>query len=545
MVAAAGIVIPLFIILIAAGVGSYGSWYYYKKRRAEIGLTDDEKQRKNEDLERCKRSSLRTRTNTVVQPKKQRVWEVEPLTLELRRQIAQALAHLQTRGVPYLQSEEENEEKMWLPRGGGAWVTGDRERLMLDMAALARKTKRLWRGKRGDVVDELVENLAFPDTPHPHVLLREVCDRIWERFGSQHPTKNSLTLALMLLYTQEIPDTDRLLLMDAPVWAEGSRPNRDRWDEYVADVLEDRTRQGGCIRAEMDAASGRLLGALHADDRESEYDSEHLCLKWVKLYCVLAALTTTHSFRKPQEEDEGSSPLRARSPNTAGRGRGGGASSSPGKAKREAPPVLYKTGLNMGDLLKELSPTVKIDRHEVARRRRAQRKATQKAARRTPPGRMDSFATFEDLSAQESWKSGGQTGGSRSFRLSGGDADEGDDDCLDQEVQRHVAWATPLTCSLRADKVRPKAALGGGTIARGNTALRGAAAARPGNKAASTVLLRLHGVDTYLDFAGYKARRGYQEPAEPGRGGGGSGGGGGGGGGGRASAAAAAADPVA
>ena len=489
----AAIVLLCLLITVAIAVGTGVSYRLYQKLRTE-------RNPRGKDIRSAAVTTgagtiaLRTRHNSMKGGGSvHKVWEMAPLSLGLRQKIIQSMTHIQTHGIPFTLQQEEKQEVMWLPRGGGAWVSGSFDAVSQDMFQLSSKVKQLWRAKRGDVVEEMLANLPFPDKPHPHVLLRELSDRLWERCGHHHPTKSSLTLLLMLFYTQEIPDADRILLFDAPVWAEGNMPNREVWDAYLND--ED-SRDGG-LRAEMDDGMQDLLRSLRLDDSYNRRLAERKVSRWVKFLCTICALTVSNSFykhkltlqRQPQfiPADPPQSPKKSSK-----------TKSSPRRAHLEAeppltrPPVLYKTGLNIPkECLGEFNATVEVPVEGMGGKRGSSRK------------QRDDSVTFDSLGKKKS---------SRNL----------DNDSAHHHntttQQRYLGWGSPLTCSLRADAVRPKVAKAEAAAARGGKGINGSAAHQQnGGKHASlssTVLLRFHGVDSYLDFTTYASQSGYKTKAD-------------------------------
>eukprot|EP01063_Lacrimia_lanifica_P030019 TRINITY_DN4703_c0_g1_i1.p1 TRINITY_DN4703_c0_g1~~TRINITY_DN4703_c0_g1_i1.p1 ORF type:complete len:812 (+),score=238.89 TRINITY_DN4703_c0_g1_i1:113-2548(+) len=208
---------------------------------------------------------------------------VVPMTVDEQELLGKALLHLSSPGIPLTSEEELEGGAHWLPRGAGAWMVGGKNAVLSDLRVLMNEVKRTFFEKKGNLLDEFVVNLPFAKHPHPHVLLRELSAEVWKRYGAAHPTRSPLMLLAMLLYTQEVPDVDRLLLYGAPLWIEGSSANKQLWYEH----LEKANRP--TIRAEVDQAMQELWKATCGTE-DMYQQARARCRKWVKTLSLLSSL---------------------------------------------------------------------------------------------------------------------------------------------------------------------------------------------------------------------------------------------------------------
>eukprot|EP01062_Namystynia_karyoxenos_P039208 TRINITY_DN2852_c0_g1_i1.p1 TRINITY_DN2852_c0_g1~~TRINITY_DN2852_c0_g1_i1.p1 ORF type:complete len:925 (+),score=355.02 TRINITY_DN2852_c0_g1_i1:100-2775(+) len=138
-----------------------------------------------------------------------------------------------------------------------------------------------WRRKDGDVVDELVTNLAAPDSIRSKLaVLAEAGRHLQQTKSSCYPGRNRVELLVMALYTMAGPDIDALMTYDdAPVF-----------DEKHPEVWEQYCKQHGKTR------NGAVFSAINwamrtgADPKQAGDEAWGTIRKWIKYICLLLAL---------------------------------------------------------------------------------------------------------------------------------------------------------------------------------------------------------------------------------------------------------------
>eukprot|EP00755_Sulcionema_specki_P021760 Sspe_Gene.13637::Locus_4679_Transcript_1_1_Confidence_1.000_Length_2435::g.13637::m.13637 len=176
------------------------------------------------------------------------------------------------------------------PRGPGtAWVGGTEEAVRRTAEGLAVQAALLWYTKKGDVLDELLANLRFPDPARARVVLKELLPRMYGAVpddpGSFHNTIAPLQHFVLRLVTHEGIDTDRLLLFDdAPVWVEGNEAGRLVWNCYRDE--HSASRNPATYEA-IDRAGERVLQTRYFGERD---EALMLMKQWVKCTSLMSAL---------------------------------------------------------------------------------------------------------------------------------------------------------------------------------------------------------------------------------------------------------------
>ena len=155
--------------------------------------------------------------------------------------------------------------------------------LTVNKAGIVAHLQKLWRAKKGDVLDEMLANYKSPlpeeDTQGRLMVFAEISRCLQDQVKRDYPTRNRIELLNMLLYTMAGPDIDSVMsFTNVPAYNEN---NMGEWDAYQALHKDERN---GAMFSQINWA----MRTVNCNDYNSEaWDTVQ---KWVKTICLLAAI---------------------------------------------------------------------------------------------------------------------------------------------------------------------------------------------------------------------------------------------------------------
>ena len=160
------------------------------------------------------------------------------------------------------------------------------------LKALAEDLCRMSGEKQGGVVEELLANLVCAPSKNIAECVYTICKTQHERFGKLYPQMTEIHLFVMLLYTMEGPDIDRLLGFEGvPYWSTTNEDMKAAWRAYCAKYRG--KRNSGLYNV----VNTNLRCAV--DGSAEQKDNAMLTLKrWVKTVCL--QMTLCESIHPPQ-----------------------------------------------------------------------------------------------------------------------------------------------------------------------------------------------------------------------------------------------------
>ena len=161
------------------------------------------------------------------------------------------------------------------------------------LIALAEELFRMSGEKQGGVVEELLANLVCAPSKNLAECVYTSCKRQHERFGKLYPKMTEIHLFVMLLYTMEGPDIDRLLGFDGvPYWSTTDEDMKTAWRAYRKKYTK---RNSGLYTL----VNTNLRCAVDSSAEQKDKDNAMLTLKpWIKTVCL--QMTLCESIHPPQ-----------------------------------------------------------------------------------------------------------------------------------------------------------------------------------------------------------------------------------------------------
>ena len=188
------------------------------------------------------------------------------------------------------------------------------------MRLVSEKLRETWHMKKGDILDELAENLAAPPGVNKEACIWQLCKDLSDKYAPDFRGQNvgPVELLAMRLYTLEGPDVDRHLgFGDVPPPINSVPPGGHlaemlmlQWDSYkkvhasISKPTVTATKTGHSISTD----TGDRNPSIYHEMNKALRTSQELT-KWAKLSSLLMALSTPIEMLN-NEENEPSSPLR-------------------------------------------------------------------------------------------------------------------------------------------------------------------------------------------------------------------------------------------
>eukprot|EP01059_Diplonema_ambulator_P032622 TRINITY_DN648_c0_g1_i1.p1 TRINITY_DN648_c0_g1~~TRINITY_DN648_c0_g1_i1.p1 ORF type:complete len:427 (+),score=129.22 TRINITY_DN648_c0_g1_i1:1857-3137(+) len=157
---------------------------------------------------------------------------------------------------------------------------GLEEQLKIDRPAVLARLMSLWRGKEGDILDEMMENYKAPvEGEGKMMVLAAAAEELFKTKTEVYPGRNCVDLLNMALYTMAGPDIDAVMSFSGV--PEYNEANHAEWEEYKTTHKDRNGAMFSAINWAMRMAAGDPTGSGEAWETVG---------KWIKTICLFMAM---------------------------------------------------------------------------------------------------------------------------------------------------------------------------------------------------------------------------------------------------------------